>query len=106
MKKNRKKIPMNVYYKKEIKKTKIWNMEKVQYNFKLYWNDWKKYYVVRFNWNDLMPMMMEAFIAKYWMQDWTARFEEVLEILREIQKKWHNPFWLFIAKYINPNENN
>lgn len=94
------KIKMNAYYVKEEKKTKIGNMVRTHYNFKLYWNDWKKYYVIRFNWNELMSMLLEAYIWKYDREEWTKRFEEFLELLRDIQKKWHNPFWLFIAKYI------
>ena len=93
------KIKMNVFYNKEERKTKIGNMKSDKYNFKLYGNDWKRYYTVRFNWNELMPMMFEWYIARYWMEEWKQRFEEFMEVLRWVQKKWFNPFWLFISKY-------
>lgn len=99
------KIKMNVYYTKELKKTKISNITRTIYNFKLYWNDWRKYYVIRFNWNEMMSMLLEAYIWKHGMEKWWERFEEFLELLREIQKKWQNPFWLFTAKY-TPKEKN
>ena len=104
-KKKRDKIPMRVFYKKEIKKTKIGNIERVIYNFKIAWNDWKKYYVLRFNWTEIMPMVLEAYISKYGYTEWIKLFEDMLEILKDISKKWLNPFWLFTAKYLNHNNN-
>jgi len=92
---------MFVKYNKKEWKTKIWELKRTEYEFKLYWNNWKDYFVVRFNGSAIMPMVYEAYVAKHWFKEWTERFEEMLEMIDSVQEKWYNPFWLFKSKYIS-----
>ncbi len=102
--KARKEIFLRFKYKKEKEKSRIGWIEFTNYQFKLYWTDEKKRYVVRLAGEKFLPILLEAYIAKYWTNEGRKRFEEFCEILQDIEKKWYSAFKLFVSKYLPNNQ--
>ena len=61
----------------------------------LYWYTslWDKHLTLRFSGNP--SFLLEKFVNKHWVEQWQARYREVLELLKEVWDNWKSPFVLY-----------